>query len=401
MNTLIVFTVLASWCQAPDESPQAAWRRAHEAHQRGNLQGDEKALREAEVAYRQALSDWPDSQFADTTREGLGDVLLALKRYPEAREILIQMTAEDARRPGTNGRPIRPELFVKIGKSYESEADWGKALEAYQAGAQRGAFDFGGCGTCEDQKALSSQTRLVRCLYHLGRDQDALQICRDVIFNTDGGCGGRRTELCIIAVDAAIRSGRLDELERDLVVLPKPKIGGNHAAATQDYLRILRLRGAGDIEGLFNRFIAERHTTSLHKAQFHWDQVSHGPSLVIEAAECLAELGDPAFARLESAVRNEGDLTAQWAVIAMAHFRDDRARAIARNPPWRPRDPRAAELFIGMLEGIASESPRRRHYPPSQTVPGRGAPWVIGAIVGGLLVAAGVFRLVRARLSNP
>src|SRR5688572_24280852 len=135
MAALLLLAALLAGPQDLGREPNSAmdaWRFAQEAQQRGDLE-------EAEAAYRRALTEWPDTDMADLCREGLGDVLIGLKRYPEAREVFTRLTAEDARRLRINRRPLRPDLFAKIGKSYEAEENWEKALEAYQVGAQRGA----------------------------------------------------------------------------------------------------------------------------------------------------------------------------------------------------------------------------------------------------------------------
>jgi len=364
MSTLLLVALLAGPVQDAgehkDDPELAAWHRANAAHRLGELRNDEKSMRDAEEGYRNILRDWPGGKYRDMTIECLGDVLLDLKRPSEAREALKQLTEADARATAWGQAPFRPELFVKIGKTHEAEWDWARALEAYKEGAKQGSSEIGGCGTCMVRMALASQTRMARCLYRLGRNDEAMAICRQVLFEADGMSEGLSTELSIIAVDAAVAAGRLEYLEHDLLTLPRPRIEGGHAEAALKYVAMLRLRVARDIEGLFRVLIDPSNSHFGWQNQYRWAELKAGGRLAIEAAECLAELGDPAFNWLESQAQGEGSWQT-WATIALAHFHTDRARAIVHNPPSLPRS--NGPQFVQMLEQIQSGTPRTRPYP--------------------------------------
>jgi tetratricopeptide (TPR) repeat protein len=362
MQFLLLLAVIAGPLQESDPTANdpawITWRQANESHRMGDLNGDEKSYRAAEAAYREILKKWPDHGCADTTMECLADVLLALKRPKEARDFYLKMNEADAKKPEHRGKPyFRPGLYVKIGMTYEAEAEWAKALENYREGAKMAPGDMGFCGTCVDQKNLLAQTRLARCLDKLGHNDEAMAICREILFTTDAGTGGTSVELCRIAVEISIRTGRFGEFEQELKTAERPKWGGANIKTALDYIRILRLREAGDFEGLFDSVDKVINPNDWYQGRW-----SPGSPLYVEALECLATLGNPAFEWL--AKRAEGDAYhgKNLALTAIAYFRDERALAFIRSDRWKLNYDQ--EHFRKLLEKIHSGSPRKREYPP-------------------------------------
>lgn len=315
----------------------------------------------ADEGYRRILREWPKSKMMGRALYNLGFSLMKQKRFPEARaefEKLLKADVND-NEPGDHimelQRNYRPKAIVHIGECHESEGNWEKALEAYLDQRKYPMRSF--CGNCSDSASLQAQTRIARCYDKLGRDDEAMKICREVLFRTDGGIGGRGIELCIIAVDIAVRTGRLDELERDLKKPPAKNQGTGHSTAALEYLRILRKRTAGDHAALFDVM----RTSGILWHQYRWEDMRHRHRNAVEAAECLGELGDPAFEWLCEKVRSKSPDT-QLALVAIAHFKSARALEFIRSMPLRPGTNDTAQRY--MLEKIHSEAPRKRLYPP-------------------------------------
>jgi hypothetical protein len=165
-------------------------------------------------------------------------------------------------------------------------------------------------------------------------------------------------------VDLAIRMGKEVEFERDLEARLSESAGHGGPATALKYFKILRLKVAGDIEGLFRAMIDPANSRFGWQNDYRWEKLKADGRLAIEAAECLAELGEPAFTWLESQAQGEGSWQT-WATIALAHFRGERADAIVRKPPSLPLS--NGPQFVRMLESIHAEIPRNRQYPRSAT----------------------------------
>jgi tetratricopeptide (TPR) repeat protein len=342
-----------------DDLAGIVWKRSHVPLGPGYLEPSPERYRKAEEGYRRILREWPDSQFRKSALESLGDLLLVGNHPAEARKAfqrLLEEEVESSEDPGP-GRILLPDVRIKIGRTFEAEGAWEKALESYRDGSVPGAGTLGGCGTCIDQRQLASRVRITRCLGRLNRHDEVMSLCREVLFESDGGTGGVSVELCLIAVDTAIQTRTLDGFQRDLKNSVGPDHRRGHIKTTMDYISLLRLQAEGDFAGLYSAFSNTAGYNDWH--QYRWQPRS---ALYVEALECLATLGDPALDFLIAKVKPRSR-DSERPLIAIAHFRNARAIEFIRSDKWKAADP--GDHLLRMLERIHAAPARKREYLPS------------------------------------
>lgn len=357
LNAVLVLLVLGPQGKAQDADPAGELlKESNQAFESGNYAT-------AEVGYRRIVDLHATSRSFGMALFNLGFSIQRQKRYDEARAVYSRLLAAavNDQEPGGHVmeayRNYRPRASLEIAACFEAEGKWEDALKAYEV--SRDKYPMASwCGNCRDASELRLHEKIAACQEKLGRAREASELYEKYLL-ADDAMRARSRVIPVRAVDLAIRTGRLDELERKLTAArDKEAVAG----MALDYLKVLRLRAERDLEGLLEAVVKAPCYRVWYSGNWEEFRAEEG-WLAAEAAECLAELGDEAVDFLRARGRFGGVYGAP-ALLALARCRTPKVQRLVENLDWvegyKSEDTRTR------MKLMSSSPARERVYPASK-----------------------------------